>query len=549
MKRYALILLILFTCTDTQAITESEKLASLCHVWGLLKYYHPVVGKGKYDWDAQFMAHVQPVLQTNSREELSALYLHWIATLGKAKYHKHAKPLPSRSEAYPDNTWMDNKTVYTDSLSVLLHNIQQSRQHRKNYYAHRSFFGFGLLRLKHEEAYSDSVYPSAQMRMLCLSRYWNTINYFFPGRNIMDRNWDTVLQEKASAFMHAPDTVAYHIAIRQLVACTDDSHAWFSSPYVTENFGNHTAAFRYSIIDNKAIVTGFYNDSLNRVDDIQYGDIITHIDGRPVSDVLAACKPYLCASNNAAMLIRAGLGILFAGHDDQCTLTLERDGLTTHRTIHRYPIAALTSKPKPDSLPRWKIIEGNTGYVDMGRLTKKNVKHAMSDLRHTTAIIFDVRNYPNATITRLCRYLTPRRTPFVSFSVQTRRHPGSFTMMAHPQKTGAPRRHLYKGRTIFLFNGYTQSHAEYTCMAFKTVPNAVAIGSQTSGADGDVIKMTLPGNYKIYFTGLGTFYPDGTPTQRIGIVPDIKVTPTLDGIKAHKDEVLGRAVELARLGH
>jgi C-terminal processing protease CtpA/Prc len=50
------------------------------------------------------------------------------------------------------------------------------------------------------------------------------------------------------------------------------------------------------------------------------------------------------------------------------------------------------------------------------------------------------------------------------------------------------------------------------------------------------------------FTGLGVYYPDGRPTQRIGIVPDIEVRPTLAGLRAGRDEVLERALEYLRTG-
>lgn len=44
-------------------------------------------------------------------------------------------------------------------------------------------------------------------------------------------------------------------------------------------------------------------------------------------------------------------------------------------------------------------------------------------------------------------------------------------------------------------------------------------------------------------SGIGVYYPDGRETQRIGIVPDIEVKPTIKGVKAGKDEVLEYAVE------
>lgn len=45
-------------------------------------------------------------------------------------------------------------------------------------------------------------------------------------------------------------------------------------------------------------------------------------------------------------------------------------------------------------------------------------------------------------------------------------------------------------------------------------------------------------------SGIGVYYPDGIPTQRVGIVPDIRVEPTIDGIKNKRDEVLEKAIEV-----
>ena len=43
-------------------------------------------------------------------------------------------------------------------------------------------------------------------------------------------------------------------------------------------------------------------------------------------------------------------------------------------------------------------------------------------------------------------------------------------------------------------------------------------------------------------SGLGVFYPDKRPTQRVGIIPDIEVKPTIAGIQAGRDELLERAL-------
>jgi C-terminal processing protease CtpA/Prc len=64
------------------------------------------------------------------------------------------------------------------------------------------------------------------------------------------------------------------------------------------------------------------------------------------------------------------------------------------------------------------------------------------------------------------------------------------------------------------------------------------VGSTTAGADGNVSSIPLPGGLSTMISGIGVFYPDKRPTQRIGIVPDVEARPTLAGIRAGRDEVL-----------
>jgi hypothetical protein len=43
-------------------------------------------------------------------------------------------------------------------------------------------------------------------------------------------------------------------------------------------------------------------------------------------------------------------------------------------------------------------------------------------------------------------------------------------------------------------------------------------------------------------SGLGVFYPDNKPTQRIGILSDIEARPAIEGVRAGRDEVLETAI-------
>jgi C-terminal processing protease CtpA/Prc len=47
-------------------------------------------------------------------------------------------------------------------------------------------------------------------------------------------------------------------------------------------------------------------------------------------------------------------------------------------------------------------------------------------------------------------------------------------------------------------------------------------------------------------SGIGVYYPDGRETQRIGIVPDMEIKPTIKGIREGRDELLEKAMEIIR---
>jgi C-terminal processing protease CtpA/Prc len=80
-------------------------------------------------------------------------------------------------------------------------------------------------------------------------------------------------------------------------------------------------------------------------------------------------------------------------------------------------------------------------------------------------------------------------------------------------------------------------------MAFRVAPGAVVIGSTTAAADGNVSGIPLPGGLNTMISGIGVFYPDRRPTQRVGIIPDIEVRPTIAGVRDGRDEVLEAALK------
>ena len=162
----------------------------------------------------------------------------------------------------------------------------------------------------------------------------------------------------------------------------------------------------------------------------------------------------------------------------------------------------------------------------------------------TKGLIIDIRNYPaEFVVFALGSHFIERSTAFARFTVGDPANPGAFHWQGQPLtlEPAAPR---YTGKIVILTDEISQSQAEYTTMAFRAAPNATVVGSTTAGADGNVSTIPLPGGLRSMISGIGVFYPDKKPTQRVGIVADVEAKPALQGVRDGRDEVLEVALRL-----
>ncbi|UKT65611.1 S41 family peptidase [Pedobacter mucosus] len=521
---------------------ETNQIATFIKIWGFLKYHHPTVAKGKIDWDKEFTNGVNEVKISRSKEAINLYYTTWINGLGKLEKCKACRIKDVSEDKFNVNmNWLKDSTSLSPELIDKLMNIQANRNQNRNYYVNQ-VEGVGNTEFKNEKAYPDSIYPSKELRLLTLARYWKIVEYFYPYRYKTNQNWDAVLVEMIPKFESAADTTDYHLTILELTAKVNDSHAKFSTRNTNEYFGFKWVPFSFKIIGDKAVVTGFYNDSLCRKNDIRIGDTFMKIDGLPIATIVKKNSKYVGASNESVKL-RDMYNILFNGNSETVETEFDRNGVVGKKNIDRVAYDKLNYKWNSSNIKDTvKILEGNVGYINLGNLQRNQVASTLAKVKNTNAIIFDIRNYPNQTMYLLADFLNVDRKAFVKTSIPNINHPGTFNF-SKDLYCGQKNANYYSGKVVLLCNETTQSHAEFTMMALQTAPNVRIVGSQTSGADGNTSLITLPGGFKTWITGIGIYYPDGKETQRIGIVPDVKVTPTISGIRLAKDEVLEMAIQ------
>ena len=529
------------TVFSQQNLAETQKIETLSKVWGFLKYYHPEVAAGKYNWDEQFIGILPEIRKAENSEQLSRVYHAWLDRLGTVKPCKKCNPDPDKEyfDKNFDLSWAQDSTLFTKELSSRLKYIEDNRFQGKPYYL-KSYNAIKA-RIVNEPEYDNFEYPDGKYRLLALAKYWNIVEYFFPYKYMADQNWDDVLAEMIPKFTNAKDTTEYHLTMQELVTKTDDTHASLNSDYVSGFFGNKWIPAALKIIEDKAIITGFYNDSLAKINDLRVGDVISKINGKKISEILSENFKYVPGSNVASKIRNTLFKIVVLGRSDSLSIYLERDGNFQNKKIARYNFDTLNYKrDKEKSMEKWKILEGNIGYIRMENIQIKDNLKAAEALFSCSAIIFDIRSYTLAT-GQMANNLIPTKKAYANLLYPDVKYPGKYYW--GKAETGSDNSKPYSGLVVILVNEYTQSRAEYVTMALQTAENAVTIGSQTAGADGNVNPFEFLGGYKTQISGLGIYYPDRTPAQRKGVKVDIEVKPTIQGVREGRDEVLERALE------
>ncbi len=546
MQKITLILVVLFSqiTFGYAKITESEKLAATCKVWGFLKYYHPKVAGGEVNWDNQLLEKLPRIEKAQTKEEFSLILENWIDELGPIK---EVAPIaiPKEIEFFDKNfdlSWFNNK-LFSKKLSKKLKFIEDNR------FQTDDKMGPGYNPFKNGN-YFDLKYDNENSRILWLFMYWNLVEYNFPYKYLMDQKWDVTLEQALPLVLDAKNEDDFFAAMKKMSARLNDSHVEFVL-FKSGIFSKSRTFFPADgkIIDNKLVITEILGDSLAQADDIKIGDVITKINDKTIPEHIADNKDLIAASNRAHYNNKLVETIL-SSYSDTVNVEFLKDGKYVTKTMkwfdyhdsHRNEFKKGAQKKRE----KYKILDNNIGYVDMGILRVSNVPAMIEKLKSTQAIVFDMRNYPNVTYYEIANFLNAHEQNFAIYTYPDFNYPGRF-YWEKGSTCGSENKDSYKGKVVVLLNEDSISQSEWTAMCFQTAGNTTIIGSQTAGADGNVTEL----DFRVFhtrYTGIGVYYPDKRETQRIGIVPDIEVKPTIKGIQEGKDEVLDRALVFIETG-
>lgn len=520
----------------------NKELTNLGLIWGYLKYYHPNIQKGMYNWDAELFRLI-PKLTEIKHKERDTFLVNWIKGLGEYQPTKY-EPDTANIALYPDLEWINNSN-FSEELSEILLRLKDAKREDEGYYI-KFTEGIGNPTFPNERELNEP-YPDAGYRLLSLYRYWNIIQYFSPNRHLIGKDWKNVLSESIPYVLNANNGEEYGLAMLGVINQLNDGHADLNSTLgqLDEYYGIRLASPIISFIEENPIVTGFYNDSLQVLSPLKVGDEIISVDGKTMSQYLKERWDKTPASNTQGKYKKLADGLLRSNHRElSVTYKRNRDVLTNN--ILTYSPAEtgnlFSFRNTLDSC--FTMLTKEIAYIHIGSLKSSVLPNILDKIRGTKGLIIDFRCYPtdyNSAFI-LASFLSSKPVSFVKGTVGSATIPGLFVSY-DGGKFGENNPNNYKGKTVVLVNEKTISAAEFATMLFQAIDNVTVIGSTTAGADGDISRIFLPGGLATNFSGVGILYPNGKETQRTGIVVDIKVEPTIKGIKEGRDEMIDKALK------
>ncbi|MBZ9632456.1 hypothetical protein LB465_16870 [Salegentibacter sp. LM13S] len=520
-----------------QNISESEITKQIGLIWGLLKYHHPDVSRGEYNWDQKFLSLLEKSNNIKDQESLNTFLLNFIDDVKVDNSHYKTKRNLSDSSCFLKNIdygWI-NGFDFNNTLKKELYRLRDN-SNIGDFYASAEWRN-NFLNFQKENGLPNFDSSLKNHRLLLFYNFWNVIQYYYVNKYMTEEDWREILIPLTKEFIQAKNDEQFEMAKLKMIAKLSDSHSFNLSPFLFNSIINYKPAFSGRIVNDSLVVTSIKNQALANKDSIKLGDVITSIKGLPLGKYIQKkFAPITSASNGNYLRRFLEKGHILSDSVNKISVSVFRPTNNTSREI----VINLYDKRINDSIQNLYDtpseasydLTSEIGYINLGEINSNELKKVLQSYKRKKGIVLDLRNYPKAiSKSDLSNFLYPKRKKFVKVLFPLEGQPSlanpngkaPFRFISNPFKTGKKNKDYYKGKVILLVDRNTMSNAEYIAMMIQASPNCITIGEQTAGSVLNVWTFNLSDKQKIYFTGLGAFYPDGREAQRKGVHLDYHI--------------------------
>lgn len=396
-----------------------------------------------------------------------------------------------------------------------------------------------------------------------LSKFWSEarFNFAFFSR-LPDMDWDRLYMEYLPQVRAAQTTDDYYRVMMRFAATLRDGHTDIWPPSELRDTFYATPALQTQLVEGKVLVTKVSDPALTALG-IQVGTEIVSIDGQPVYEYAEnAVAPYVNGfttqdRNNRIYSHFVRINILSGPLASPIHLTL-RDASGEPKSI-TVPRRSFDYHTFTDEPVQFKLLPGNIAYLAVNEfeddLGAKTMRENFASISQTKALIVDLRKNGGGNSNNgdaMLKMLTDK--PFLTEKMKTLDYKAAYRASGiAPEwlKTSADEvspdpEHYFAKPVIVLTSATTYSAAEDFVVAFDAMHRGTLVGETTGGSTGQPLMLKLPGGGGGRICTKDDSYPDGRVFEGVGVVPQVKVSPTVSDIRQSRDAALEKAIEMLK---
>lgn len=369
-------------------------------------------------------------------------------------------------------------------------------------------------------------------------RYWNELQFFYPYFEYNICNWDNELSLCLERVIKCSSFLEYKQALLLLISKTKDGHAFLSD----QSHNAKMPKFNTCPVDGKWIVSSVLDDSIG----VRLADEVVKMNGKDFKDLMNENRPYFLSANPETTDIRLFSRFLKTYQDSVASFTF-RDSKN----------AEYSRELTLEDYSGWKWVvgedrivyhDGGIVYLNANIITDTELQEALPKLVEAKGIILDLRYYPSISYNFISHLLTEPDSLSITLTKRYLRPQEELPRPTQKMPTWGllPIEPRITAKVIALCSRNCQSYCEAYLHNLQHNRLASVVGQPTVGANGDVIVTPLPGNIKVYWTGLLVRNPDESRFFGVGIVPDVIVNKSLQDIRDGIDTERKVALKLLR---
>nr|WP_319399140.1 S41 family peptidase [uncultured Carboxylicivirga sp.] len=367
---------------------------------------------------------------------------------------------------------------------------------------------------------------------------YNVFQHFYPYFDVVNVNWETEFKNALNASYSDKDLFDHLITLEKFTASLKDGHIHIYNSRIKQ----YAPPIAWDWVQDRLIITQVEEGN----DSIKVGDVVTQIEGKSPELYFNEVHSRISAATKGYLNFIANSKSLQGDFHSYINIVIEGKKYSLKRTVNYYAWLDRTCKK-----PRYKEIENGIWYLNLDKVEIDTIDMLLPKLEESKSIICDLRGYPNKSGGFITNLLAIDDTTKSWMQTPQIVYPDQDKIIGYKKSNwigSAVKRKPYLGdkNVIFIIDGRAISYAESVMGYVKNYNLATIIGQPTAGTNGSINSFSLPGGYKISFTGMKVVKHNGSQLHGIGILPDIYLEKTIKGVKDDRDEFLDKAIEFAR---